>query len=106
MNHIWMAESTECSTYSDNLTKFPHLKEAAAAASEWAKLSTEVREFSIVLLKTISILDLCHLNDLIYLFSPKQMIDALEYYFYFFYRFQDVNKLKELVLSIVGAGKV
>lgn len=44
MNHIWVAEATENSDYffSFYLPQYYHLKNAAASAERWAKVSTLV----------------------------------------------------------------
>lgn len=52
MNHLWVAESTENSIYSLNFDSphCSHLKNAAASAQRWAKLSSLVCFLRLILL--------------------------------------------------------
>lgn len=88
MNHLWVAEATENSTYrvSYNLPSSVHLKEAADSAQRWAKESYWVR--TRIFKKTILIL---HQLPLMYIISVTYF-DCL----------QAIQKLRERVLCIVG----
>lgn len=88
MNHLWVAESTENSIYSLNFDSphCSHLKNAAASAQRWAKLS------SLVCLSRLS-----YLVD-----SICCMFFRCHKFLYLLHFLQTIDKLREKVLLIIG----
>lgn len=85
VNHLWVAEASENSTYflSFNTPHCSHLKDAAASAERWGKISTVV----------------CILG---FLSQVRGNFTLITINIIYWVPSQTIDKLREKVLSIVG----
>lgn len=102
MNHLWVAEASENSSYSvySSLSTTSHLYKTGECAQKWAKISCSVRSEFHNLMMVLSSLSLS-LSLYIYIHYINTYIYISDCFFLDFGCMQTIQKLRERVLCII-----